>query len=104
MDAYGEGKTVQIATSLVHQILLLKSYMILISTKLSQLYCSSDAATFHKFVEENQVFEPLARLNQEFEQVQSQIPGRDTPLLLAKVYSHPHREKRRMSAKSNLLP
>lgn len=57
--------------------------------------CTIDATSHKKFVKKTQVFELLAGLNPNFEQIRIKLLSRETYPNLFEEYSHLHREERR---------
>lgn len=57
--------------------------------------CVTDSTAYKTHVEEIQIFEFLASLNPEYEQVRVQILNMNLSTFLNEVYAYIHREKRR---------
>ena len=58
-----------------------------IITKNLQIKCSEDAAMFRKFIEREQIFEFLADLNVEFDEVRVQVLGKEDLSSINEVFS-----------------
>ena len=52
-----------------------------------QMKCSEDAAMFRKFIEREQIFEFLADLNVEFDEVRVQVLGKEDLSSINEVFS-----------------
>ena len=60
-----------------------------------QASCTTDATKFQKLIEKERVYDFLAGLNDIFDQIRVQVPGRDPFPSLRQAYSHVQQEKSR---------